>query len=258
MVKYPVVLVHGIGFRDGKGNPAHWGRIPAALRAQGAAVYFGHTGAWTDYQTNALILKKNIEKILLETGSEKVNIIAHSKGGIDARCLISCHNADDTVASLTAIATPHHGAEIADLVFGAGIFRARLIRRLADALGRLYGDEAPDISRALEGLTSEHIKYFNQAAARDDRVSYQTIYSAMDKAGDDPLFSFTHAYIRRISGANDGMVSEISARWGNCCRKSPGSLSHHDIIDMKRRPVRGIDPLEIYLDIARGLAERGF
>ena len=35
--KYPILLVHGAGARDRK-RPNYWGRIPAALKAEGASV----------------------------------------------------------------------------------------------------------------------------------------------------------------------------------------------------------------------------
>ncbi len=38
--RYPVVLVHGAGFRDLKW-PVYWGRIPNALIRNGASVYYG-------------------------------------------------------------------------------------------------------------------------------------------------------------------------------------------------------------------------
>jgi triacylglycerol lipase len=253
-----VVLVHGIGFRDGKEDPFHWGRIPSALRAWGAAVYFGRTRAWGGCDSNAGILQRNIEEILLKTRSERVNIIAHSKGGLDSRYMIWKYGSSSTAASLTTIASPHHGAEVADLLCRAGIFRTKLSRGLMSALEKFYGCRAPDIFKALEGLTPGRVKEFNETAGRDPGVYYQAIYSTLDRALEDPLFLYTHRYIRGISGNNDGLVSEASARWGENCRKIPGSLSHHDIIDMRRRTVRGIDVPGLYLDIVRGLAERGF
>ena len=39
--------------------------------------------------------------------NEKVNIIAHSKGGLDARYMISKLNMGEYVASLTMISSPH-------------------------------------------------------------------------------------------------------------------------------------------------------
>ena len=41
--KYPVFLIHGMGFRDGK--IVYWGRIPHMLRKWGADVYFGYQDA---------------------------------------------------------------------------------------------------------------------------------------------------------------------------------------------------------------------
>ena len=38
--RYPILLLHGAGFRDLK-RPFYWGRIPDALEAHGAALYYG-------------------------------------------------------------------------------------------------------------------------------------------------------------------------------------------------------------------------
>ena len=38
--RYPIVLVHGIGYTDEE-YPDYWGRVPAALTRCGAQVYHG-------------------------------------------------------------------------------------------------------------------------------------------------------------------------------------------------------------------------
>lgn len=86
--RYPILLVHGTGFRDWK-RLGYWGRIPELLRRRGAAVYFGHQDGWATVEENARYLARRVDEILAETGSEKLNLIAHSKGGLDARYLIS-------------------------------------------------------------------------------------------------------------------------------------------------------------------------
>ena len=53
-------------------------------------------------------------QVLAETGAEKVNIIAHSKGGLDSRYAISCLGMDKYVATLTTINTPHYGCDMVD------------------------------------------------------------------------------------------------------------------------------------------------
>ncbi|RMG92283.1 MAG: alpha/beta hydrolase, partial [Zetaproteobacteria bacterium] len=49
-----------------------------------------------------------------ETGP--LHLIAHSMGGLDARAYITKLNGHQRVASLTTLATPHHGSEAADHV----------------------------------------------------------------------------------------------------------------------------------------------
>ena len=51
-----------------------------------------------------------------ETESEKINIIAHSKGGLDCRAVMDT-DAGKYIASLTTINTPHKGCEFADYMF---------------------------------------------------------------------------------------------------------------------------------------------
>ena len=39
--KYPILMVHGMGFRDRK-YFNYWGRIPKILKENGADIYYGH------------------------------------------------------------------------------------------------------------------------------------------------------------------------------------------------------------------------
>ena len=54
--KYPVLLVHGMGFRD-RGDFNYWGRIPRTLEAHGARIFYGNQDAFATYETNAKFLK---------------------------------------------------------------------------------------------------------------------------------------------------------------------------------------------------------
>ena len=86
--KYPIVLIHGAGFRDLKW-PVYWGRIPKALERRGAKIYYGLQDCWASTETNAREIVRRIDEILAETGADKVNLIAHSKGGLEARMAAS-------------------------------------------------------------------------------------------------------------------------------------------------------------------------
>ena len=43
---------------------------------------------------------------------ERVHLVTHSFGGVDARAAISLHDADENIQSLTTIATPHTGLRL--------------------------------------------------------------------------------------------------------------------------------------------------
>ena len=86
--KSPVLMIHGVGFRDLKW-PLYWGRIPEALEETGTVLFYGNQDCWARIEDNAKTLKARIRQILDETGSDKVNIIAHSKGGLEARMAAS-------------------------------------------------------------------------------------------------------------------------------------------------------------------------
>lgn len=51
----------------------------------------------------------------------KVNIIGHSKGGLDTREMLYLYpTMKDKIASITTMATPHRGTALADWVFTPG------------------------------------------------------------------------------------------------------------------------------------------
>lgn len=60
-------------------------------------------------EAHAAELNNIVNGILHDTGYEKVNIVAHSKGGLDARWYIG-HSGIDKVANLIMIGTPNSGS----------------------------------------------------------------------------------------------------------------------------------------------------
>ncbi|MGN0817880.1 MAG: esterase/lipase family protein, partial [Candidatus Coproplasma sp.] len=79
-LKYPVLFMHGFGFRDSK-KLSYWGRIPKVFTQRGCSVHFGGQDSSGSIQANAEYLKDKIDEILNQSGAEKINVIAHSKGG---------------------------------------------------------------------------------------------------------------------------------------------------------------------------------
>jgi triacylglycerol lipase len=228
------------------------------LADKGIKVFRGNTDSWGSFESNALFLKKTIENILAKTGEKKVNIIAHSKGGIDSRFLIYKHNFGNKIASLTTLCTPHRGSEIADFLYGKKIIHTKFIKNFLHILGKLYGDKNPDLYNVNEQLTTAKMKEFNEKIIMDDKVFFQSLWTTINKKSDDLAFYYSYPYIKKISGENDGLVSEFSANWGNFAKKIDENISHGQILDLKNKNFRGINVPEIYLKIAQDLSEKGF
>ena len=257
-MKYPVVFVHGIIAHDRSRYFNFWGRIPKTLKEKGIQVFMGNTDSWGSCDSNAVILKNNIEKILSETKADKVNIISHSKGGIDSRYLIWKYNFGDKIASLTTISTPHHGSELADLLFNKNIIHTRIVRKALNIFGKLYGDINPDLYNVNYQLTTGRMKEFNANIIMDKNVYCQSLYTVMKNSYDDLMFFSSHKYLKKTTGENDGMVCEYSAKWGNNIKNIGRGISHAEILDYKKKNISGINILNVYIKIAEDLQKMGF
>ncbi|GHV52109.1 hypothetical protein AGMMS49579_08860 [Spirochaetia bacterium] len=257
-LKYPVILVHGLVGHNKEEDADNWGRIPEVLRRQGVDLYFGNTEGMGTYESNAAILKNRIEEVLLKTNKEKVNIISHSKGGLDSRYLIWRYDFGDKVASVTMISTPHHGWEFADFLYKESIAHPGLGKSTLKRYSRLYGKKEQDVYDVIYQLTTESMRGFNVIVQPDEKVFYQTYYSTMKNAFDDFKYSYAFSYIKNISGKNDGLVSEKSVQWGTDCFEIEGGISHNEIVDVKKRKISGVDIPLIYINIVKKLSEKGF
>ncbi|MGH9984657.1 MAG: esterase/lipase family protein [Nitrososphaeraceae archaeon] len=70
---------------------------------------------------HAADLNQIIEDFKSRTHAEKINLVAHSKGGLDARVFLSNSFANEDVANLIMLGTPNRGSPVADHFVGQGI-----------------------------------------------------------------------------------------------------------------------------------------
>ena len=111
--KYPLLMVHGVFFRDFR-YLNYWGRIPKELALNGAKIYYGNHQSAASLKDSGREIADRILQLVQETGCEKVNVIAHSKGGLDVRAALMLPGIAEHVASLTTVNAPHRGCEFAD------------------------------------------------------------------------------------------------------------------------------------------------
>lgn len=261
--KYPVLMVHGVFFRDFR-YLNYWGRIPGALQDNGARIFYGNHQSAAAVAQSGQEISDRILQIIQETGCEKVNIIAHSKGGLDCRSALTNPEIAKHVATLTTINTPHRGCEFADYLLDkipkdeqdavAGAYNAAL-RRL--------GDPNPDFMAAVTNLTASFCKMFNERVTDAQGVYYQSIGTKLNKAsgGRFPL-NFTYYLAHYFDGANDGLVGEASFAWGERYRlltvNGKRGISHGDMIDLNRENIAEFDVREFYVQLVADLKKRGF
>lgn len=261
--KYPLLLVHGVFFRDLK-YFNYWGRIPKELMRNGATVYYGEQQSAAAIATSAEELKQRILKLLDETKCEKVNIIAHSKGGLDARYAISCLGMSEYVASLTTINTPHRGCAFADYLLNIApkCLLNFVTNRYNSALKKL-GDTNPDFIGAITDLTVANCEVINAAALDQPNIYYQSVASKMKRWTSAPFPQcLSYIIVHHFSKENDGLVDIDSAKWGSKYQllTSPGNrgISHGDMIDLYRENIKGFDVRELFVNIVKDLKESGF
>ena len=265
---YPIMLVHGMGFRDGK--ICYWGRIPEVLRKNGSEIYFGCQDANGSIEENAVTLSENLEKILEKSGAEKVNIIAHSKGGLEARYMISSLGKADKIASLTTISTPHNGSVTMDKIMKIPNFLLKTGSAVTDFIKRISGDEKPDTYRCLEELCTSYARDFNEKNPDSPKVVYRSCAFVMKSVFSDIFMGFPYLTVKILDGKSDGFLTPEEVTHGEFLGVFTGSgrrgISHCDEVDMRRKnfsrkipsDIHEIsDITEFYKKLVSGLREIG-
>ena len=261
--KYPILLVHGVFFRDSK-VLNYWGRVPDELIKNGATLYYGEQQSAASVENSAAELAAKIERTVKETGCEKLNIIAHSKGGLDSRYAISKLGADKYTASLTTINTPHRGCIFAEYLLSKAPEKVtKAVESTYNAAFRKLGDSSPDFMAAVNDLTNSFCEKFNEEVPDAQGVMYQSFGSKAAKArsGRFPL-NVSYPMVKRFDGDNDGLVALTSAPWGErftpIYPKGKRGITHADMIDLNREDFKGFDVREFYVGVVSELKDRGF
>lgn len=261
--KYPLLLVHGVFFRDFKYRN-YWGRIPKELIKNGATCFYGNHSSTLSIEDSGRELANRIKEIIKENGIEKLNIIAHSKGGLDCRYAISECDIEQYVASLTMVSTPNRGCEFADFLFSKdskGIID-KIAKKYNSTLKHL-GESNPDFKKATSDLTSSYCNELNKKLKKSNKVFYQSIGTKLIKssAARFPL-NMTAKFVKYFDGDNDGLVGEKSFEYGDkyifVIPEGHRGISHGDIIDLNKENIDGFDVREFYVELVHDLKERGF
>lgn len=181
--------------------------IQRALGAHGFKAYETSVGFASSVSQRAVDLQGEVNRILADGHYEKVNIIAHSMGGLDARHMILKEEMKGKVACLVTIGTPHLGTSFADWGLGALM--------LPDSLVGLLKSVNLDFTGFWD-LTTASCQAFNQQAeAREAGNDVVYITYAASQEWNQVFLSLQPSWkiVHEREGANDGVVSVTSQWW---------------------------------------------
>lgn len=108
----PVLMVHGMG-----GSPKDFTDVRAWLLAQGYRDSLLRTVKLSDsvgcMEQSAVEVAAAVETLARETGAPKVDVIAHSLGGLIVRYYAKNLGGDRYLRHVVTLSTPHHGTALA-------------------------------------------------------------------------------------------------------------------------------------------------
>ncbi|MFJ7143566.1 esterase/lipase family protein [Pseudomonas protegens] len=284
--RYPLVLVPGmLGFVRLLLYPYWYGIIPA-LRQGGAQVFAIQVSPLNSSEVRGEQLLAQVQRIMAETGAPRVNLIGHSQGALTAR--YAAAKRPDWVASVTSVAGPNHGSELADYLARhspAHSLKGRVLSWLLRGVSALMtlletgyrGPKLPvDIHASHQSLTTEGVTLFNrqypqglpstwggQGAEEVGGVRYYS-WSGILQPGKTNrgrnLFDGTNRSCRlfartfvREAGQCDGMVGRYSSHLGQVIGDDY-PLDHFDIVNQSLGLVgKGAEPIRLFVEHARRL-----
>jgi len=250
VTRYPLVFCHGmlacsmLRMRLSR-EYNYWAVLRTFLQERGFRALYPLVSPTGGIEERGRQLKEQI----LRWTDEPVNLIAHSMGGLDCRQMITHLGMADRVKSLTTFSTPHRGSPVAD--WAQRNLRHRVPLLLALEAGGINVDGFRDCSpvrcRAFSARTPNmpQVRYFSYGGD----VPLQRVTPMLRRAWD---------MITVEEGANDGLVSLQSARWGEYLgtlyadhfAQTPDGLFVH--------PGEDFDSLGFITRVVEDLARRGF
>lgn len=224
-----------LGKGDPNGTPGEWftGEIPNQVKDGSYPLVFVHglnssSSTWIDdnnmdeitynknywtayinlYPTknmwdNGKLLSDKLKEMYEHFG-QKVILITHSKGGVDAQSALIHHDAYQYVEKVITLSTPHHGSQLADLAYSSW----------AGWLAEIIGNK----NDATHSLQTGYMSYFRDITDSDPNRSLTPYYTfgGTDWGSFGGSLYWGGLYLSQY-GKNDGAVTVASSRlsYGN-------------------------------------------
>ena len=255
--KYPILLVHGMVLKDFKLYRA-FRKIKDVLIDNKVKVFVSNIDGIGTIKNNAKQLKQEILRILDKEKVEKINIIAHSKGGLDSRYMISRLEMEDKVASLTTLSTPHHGSKLSRRLMKLPNWIKKIIAFFVNTFYKICKDSNPDIIGVGKDLSDDNMIKFNEEILNSNKVFYQS-YSSSLKSNKMFILKIPSAVMYKIENDDsDGIVSINSSIWGEYQGNMPDGVDHAKMVGAYGTYKSLLTTSKFYLNIVKDLKDKNF
>lgn len=259
-LKHPVLLCHGYGAIVSLLKPSPLYDVAMLMRCHNVLTFAPNIVPYAKIEIRAARWVEVIKKITERTDIDKLNVIAHSMGGLDMRYAISKLEAGAHIASFTTISTPHHGTSLAELALNAPETIRKKLGNVLDWMGNhIYPGDKSDALGSVAQLTRPYVtEKFNPEVPDVKGIPYYSFSAAVGKNTEQPIpviSRYQNNHIYKEEGLNDGFVSIESAKWGE--HISTGPLSHMEQINLRVKSDRKYLFEAFWLDVLKVLEEKG-
>jgi alpha-tubulin suppressor-like RCC1 family protein len=215
----PLIIAHGMtGDRDDEIDIENTVRGSVPSLVPDAHVVRTDTTATGSVWTNAKIIENDARKLVEDLGAPAVNVIAHSKGGLDARAAIFRN--PDLFYTLGMLSTPNGGSGGADDL----CFLSKMGIYLQPQFGLCdsYNDGLFDLQSAYVQGT------FNKLVPDDTSKRYFDL-AGNCRSGSVKCAAADAAFLRCDYYGGDSTVCVTSAFWLATNYKSLASMNYHNV-----------------------------
>ncbi len=260
--RFPIVMVHGWTGFENIGPLTYYFNVRDDLEQLGYPIAIPILDPYNAVEVRGEQLTDFVAQTLSGQRARKVNLIGHSQGGIDSRYAAAEAGGGlgDRVGAVITIGTPHQGTPFTDIALGLipGPSEQVMVF-LLNFLGAAQNQQS-DVEASFYTLSETFMQgEFNLVYVDDPRVKYwswtgDTCIGGLGCADTlDPLMLFSYQTIYAVAGANDGLVPNASAQWGEFLGLIPAD--HIDQIGQ----IGGVtgpsyDHIQFFRDNARMLA----
>lgn len=164
---------------------------------------------------NGQLLSSLIQQICAHYHVATINVVAHSKGGIDTQSAVDFYKAGPYVQNEVTLDTPHHGSQLADLAYSWWSWW------LAAILGQR--------SDATYDLQTSYMAYFRSISDGNSNNRYVDLFTTSGTSHSWPLELFFGGLYLNQYGANDGAVTVASSYNPTGKPIYSFNLNHYDV-----------------------------